>query len=496
LPLEGRGGTTYPSEINLPRTKQQVKDKCMNLEMIRFHRFSAPKAHMPTKYKVWLFQQNLTKAYYPADPHILTFEPYILGYRKGIPRYTESFRGFGMNKASWFQELDHAGYKYNVLMDYWVVHMNHYINRTKIDSDGARNNPFFGKFRSYLGYRYAKTPWEPLELIEEDKAMEDADRAQSYPETTHGGRVEQQLESKNVSWCVLNSKSTKEGGKFAHFPHALQSLTLCWSWFRTQPPNNIRGLHVGKVGGFGPVDKDWRAAIAFQVMNCTLRYVGGDSNPEDGPFYLPPKKEVNHRRYFWSPDDASSFRDQLFLKEKINATSSGFNIGLVDRKGTRKILNLDQIESAIRRKYPSAVIERVTMEELLEPVNQFRWWARQDVVLTGHGAGVANMVFLKRNAAVIEIYPPHYYNLGFWTLGRAMGVRNYGYFNGHEDPVSDYRQFGRGFQKRIELRGVDLEPPVDEIMKLVNKAVTEQSSGGYVAQVDASQQFPRDPSWT
>jgi len=115
LPLEGRGGTTYPSEINLPRTKQQVKDKCMNLEMIRFHRFSAPKAHMPTKYKVWLFQQNLTKAYYPADPHILTFEPYILGYRKGIPRYTESFRGFGMNKASWFQELDHAGYKYNVL---------------------------------------------------------------------------------------------------------------------------------------------------------------------------------------------------------------------------------------------------------------------------------------------------------------------------------------------------------------------------------------------
>jgi len=106
------------------------------------------------------------------------------------------------------------------------------------------------------------------------------------------------------------------------------------------------------------------------------------------------------------------------------------------------------------------------------------------------------MVFLKRNAAVIEIYPPHYYNLGFWTLGRAMGVRNYGYFNGHEDPVSDYRQFGRGFQKRIELRKVDLEPPVDEIMKLVNKAVTEQSSGGYVAQVDASQQFPRDPSWT
>ena len=205
----------------------------------------------------------------------------------------------------------------------------------------------------------------------------------------------------------------------------------------------------------------------------------------------------SHRRYFWKPEDAASLRAQLFVNGPVNATWSGLHIGIVDRKGTRQILNLDEIEASIRKEYPSAIVERVTMEDLKEPIKQFRWWSQQDVVLAGHGAGVVNMVFLKRNAAVIEIYPPHYYNLGFWTLGRAMGVRNYGYFNGHKDPVADYRESSRGFQQRIALRSANLEPPVDEIMKLVKQAVSEgKSNKTYTPQVDPSLQFPRDPSWT
>jgi capsular polysaccharide biosynthesis protein len=41
------------------------------------------------------------------------------------------------------------------------------------------------------------------------------------------------------------------------------------------------------------------------------------------------------------------------------------------------------------------------------------WWSRHDVVVAAHGASVTNLIFIRENASVIELYPYHYYPIDF-----------------------------------------------------------------------------------
>ena len=87
-------------------------------------------------------------------------------------------------------------------------------------------------------------------------------------------------------WCFLDKSSTFV---FFHFPHALQSLSQCWSFFQSkrqeilQSKNNHPAVSPQKLefqchinlyqsSGFGSVDQDWRAALVVDLMQCTHSY--------------------------------------------------------------------------------------------------------------------------------------------------------------------------------------------------------------------------------
>eukprot|EP00527_Entomoneis_sp_CCMP2396_P006259 CAMPEP_0198149604 /NCGR_PEP_ID=MMETSP1443-20131203/47351_1 /TAXON_ID=186043 /ORGANISM="Entomoneis sp., Strain CCMP2396" /LENGTH=377 /DNA_ID=CAMNT_0043814691 /DNA_START=74 /DNA_END=1207 /DNA_ORIENTATION=+ len=300
---------------------------------------------------------------------------------------------------------------------------------------------------------------EHLKNSSSDKDPEPEPLLSSYANTS----------SSKTAWCILDKKSTS---KFFHFPHALQTLSLCWSWFQTQKEATDKcGLYFReKIGGFSG-ERDWRQNL-LKVMGCQYTYL---KPPESDLFYHPPKKEVNERRYFWKPEDAAALRARLLSISANQISPSALHIGLVDRKKTRRILNIDTIEASIRKEYPTAVLEMTTMEAL-SPIEQFRFWSRQDLVVIGHGAGMASMIFLKHNSSIVEIFPPHYYLKGFWKLGKSMGVRNYGYFNNVTDPEADHKENTRYFAQRVANRAVDLEPPMEAIMDLVRQAVSEGPS--------------------
>mmetsp|Transcript_16790 Transcript_16790/g.25376 ORF Transcript_16790/g.25376 Transcript_16790/m.25376 type:complete len:192 (-) Transcript_16790:146-721(-) len=167
-------------------------------------------------------------------------------------------------------------------------------------------------------------------------------------------------------------------------------------------------------------------------------------------------------------------------------TKSTLHIGIVDLRRGRRILNIEQIASEIAKPYPEAKIERKFMEDL-EPLRQFLWWSRQDIIVTAHGAGMINMIFLPADGAIVEIFPEHYYPDCYWDIGRASGIRNYSYFNGVKNPYADHAKHSDTIEKRWRYRAQDLEPPVDEVISLVFQANEERSSGGY----SRCDEFPR-----
>jgi hypothetical protein len=105
-------------------------------------------------------------------------------------------------------------------------------------------------------------------------------------------------------------------------------------------------------------------------------------------------------------------------------------------------------------------------------VEQAEWWSRHDVVVAAHGASVTNLIFMRENASVIELYPDHYYPIDlYYSLSKAVGISHYGWYNGVIDPVADYEQHCRTVEDRNLYRNVDLTPPVEQVVELVRRAV-------------------------
>ena len=89
---------------------------------------------------------------------------------------------------------------------------------------------------------------------------------------------------------------------------------------------------------------------------------------------------------------------------------------------------MDQIAEALGQLYPHAQIQQTDMDDMATPLDQFAWWSQHSLVILPHGASSTNLVFLPEGAAVIEVFPPHYYWWGFLKLAHSMQVRYYGYF--------------------------------------------------------------------
>lgn len=83
-----------------------------------------------------------------------SFEPYVLAYRPGVPRYWNGFRGYGYNKLSWFMEAHRAGYQFATLMDAYMIHLAHPStkNREQLTSNNYEKDTFIG----YLDTRFCR----------------------------------------------------------------------------------------------------------------------------------------------------------------------------------------------------------------------------------------------------------------------------------------------------------------------------------------------------
>jgi hypothetical protein len=145
-------GERFATPDMIPASKNQLKDMVKKKLANGFKMDVFPIGHEPTNFARWLQEDtNLKNQFYNIE-YSVNFEPYVLGYRPGIPRYWPHFRGFGHNKTSWFLELHRAGYSFGVLTDFYVVHLNH-PNNLDLKQDQINFRKTF-RHKSYLKKRY------------------------------------------------------------------------------------------------------------------------------------------------------------------------------------------------------------------------------------------------------------------------------------------------------------------------------------------------------
>lgn len=152
--LFAQDGKKQATEDTLPHSKVEVTRMIKNQTMRPFEK-RFPKGHKPTNFPRWLelVEMQSKEDYYTISHKRKkkAFEPYVFGYRPGIPRYWEEFRGYGWNKISFFQECLASGYEFAVLCDFFCVHLNHPDPPLKLKGEMSDSNiPYWHHFKEYV----------------------------------------------------------------------------------------------------------------------------------------------------------------------------------------------------------------------------------------------------------------------------------------------------------------------------------------------------------
>lgn len=152
LVLPAFENTKAGSEITaVPRSKDEVLRMVQEdlIAPFQIHMFS--KGHSPTNFSK--YYENATDVFYDIE-YKNDFEPYIIGYRHGMPRYWNDFRSYYFNKCSYFLEAHLMGYKFSVLRDFFVFHMGQSGLDNSVPNIPINEKEKNWKFHEYLSTSY------------------------------------------------------------------------------------------------------------------------------------------------------------------------------------------------------------------------------------------------------------------------------------------------------------------------------------------------------
>ena len=144
----------------VPESRSQVVQLLQQKTVAQFEMDLYARGHLATNFPKWLAasKSNLNPTgsiddiTYPIR-YLPQFEPYVMGYRYGVPPYWKGFRGYYFDKASWFAEMYFMGYQYMVAYQDFVFHVGKSTLPPK-DKKFRKNFNVWDEFKAYLSRMY------------------------------------------------------------------------------------------------------------------------------------------------------------------------------------------------------------------------------------------------------------------------------------------------------------------------------------------------------
>lgn len=162
------------------------------------------------------------------------------------------------------------------------------------------------------------------------------------------------------------------------------------------------------------------------------------------------------------PGWACAFLRRSFLPHLGERGANERRIYIARGKGaTRRILNEEELLRMLQREG-----FEIVNPETMSFVDQVALFDEAQIVVAAHGSGLANLVFCREGAHVIELFSPHYVTVPYWALANQVGLEyRYVMGEGGWDPAR-----GRGrrihddiridvAQVQAVLREIDAAPP-------------------------------------
>ncbi|RMZ97280.1 DUF563 domain-containing [Brachionus plicatilis] len=110
---------------------------------------------------------------------------------------------------------------------------------------------------------------------------------------------------------------------------------------------------------------------------------------------------------FRSPKEAIIFRNQISSKKDINFERK--KIIFLKRKKNRFIVNQKELDDFISSKFIKEDLSFVSTENLNFD-QQVLLFSKAKLLISIHGAGLTNVIFMPSSSVVLEIFPPNFFN--------------------------------------------------------------------------------------
>ncbi|KAK1545655.1 DUF563 domain-containing protein [Colletotrichum paranaense] len=147
------------------------------------------------------------------------------------------------------------------------------------------------------------------------------------------------------------------------------------------------------------------------------------------------------------------------------------NVTLIDRRGSRKLLDQEVLLDAARKAFPDANFQAIDLGAVTFP-EQLRIVQSTDILVGVHGAGLTHTMFLRENgAAVVEIQPSSMSHKGFRNVAQMLGHK---YFSTHAEMVGheeDDKGRKRGIIRRDRWHWADIRIEEGAFLELIGQAV-------------------------
>lgn len=285
-----------------------------------------------------------------------------------------------------------------------------------------------------------------------------------------------------------------------HFPHGMRQLYRCWSWWEMHP-SKIKVLEVPrdfwddlKRQGGGRVNPFFRGILRVFTngLNVTVIVSNSTAAPvkdlasvnainvseeEVTAVWVEYNQNIylgRMRKYYaFRRGDSSTLRDGVvsyyFPDRNPSICQKAVKVGILNRRGTRRILNVDVL-SKVLSNYSSRVVyfEGATFQE------QVDFFSSVDVLVSPHGAQLTGEVFMPKCGAVLELIPRGYFAPNwFGSLAVDSGL-NYSYLYMSEgDPLEESRNISATKSGRTWARKQNFCLPIPAVVEAV-KTLIEQ----------------------
>lgn len=173
-----------------------------------------------------------------------------------------------------------------------------------------------------------------------------------------------------------------------------------------------------------------KKGIGLQVLNdyegiCVRTKPFSERDHQVPPYVMRSRQDAIALRDIFVPNNRTDF-----IETKTNET---LKIGLLNRRGGRKLLNSDGMLAALQKAFPHHQVtlkyfDDVSFEE------QVHYFSHIDVLISPHGSQLVGIMFMHPCSAILELFPHHYYTPNYFSsLAKLSGLLHTNWYVSNED---------------------------------------------------------------